>query len=99
MSSLNVMSDSVPSGSDFEAVNQVFSVLLTGLNDSTTYHYQVVATNGQGEQSSTSSAIQSFTTTILRKLHYNASSITKCRFGRDLSVITRISWNRSVNKL
>ena len=74
MSSLNVMSDPVQSGSDFEAVDQVFSVELTGLVDTTTYYYQVVATNGQG---STSSVIQSFTTTILRKLYgYDASSIT-----------------------
>ena len=65
MGSLAVMSDPVESGSDFEAVNQVFSVALTGLVDTTTYFYQVVATNGQG---STSSDVLSFTTTILRKL-------------------------------
>ena len=55
----------VRSGSDFEAVNQVFLVALTGLVDSTTYFYQVVATNVQG---STSSDVQSFSTTVLRKL-------------------------------
>ena len=65
MSSLNLISAMVMSGSDFEAVNQVFSVALTGLVDTTTYFYQVVATNGQG---STSSDVQSFDTTILRKL-------------------------------
>ena len=65
MSSLDMTSAMVMSGSDFEAVNQVFSVALAGLVDSTTYFYQVVATNGQG---STSSDMQSFTTTILRKL-------------------------------
>ena len=65
MGSLVMTSAMVMSGSDFEAVNQVFSVTLTGLVDTTTYFYQVVATNGQG---STSSDIQSFTTTILRKL-------------------------------
>ena len=64
MGSLDMTSAMVMSGSDFEAVNQVFSVALTGLVDTTTYFYQVVATNGQG---STSSDIQSFTTTILRK--------------------------------
>ena len=64
MSSLDVMSNPVQSGSAFEAVNQVFSVELTGLVYTTTYFYQVVAANGQG---STSSAIQSFTTTILHK--------------------------------
>ena len=67
MSSLDTMSDPVQSGNDFEAVNQAFSVELTGLVDTTTYFYQVVATNGQG---STSSAIQSFNTTILRKLWF-----------------------------
>ena len=65
MSSLNMMSNPAQNGSDFEAVDQVFSVELTGLVDSTTYFYRVVATNGQG---STSSVIESFTTTILRKL-------------------------------
>ena len=65
MSSLDLTSAMVMSGSDFEAVNQVFSVALTGLVDTTTYFYQVVATNGQG---STSSDIHSFTTAILGKL-------------------------------
>ena len=65
MSSLDAMSNPVQSGSDFEAVDRVFLVELTGLVDSTTYFYQVVATNGQG---STSSVIQNFVTTILRKL-------------------------------
>ena len=65
MSSLDMTSVMVMSGSDFEAVNQVFSVALTGLVDSTTYFYQVVAINGQG---TTSSDVQSFTTTVLRKL-------------------------------
>ena len=55
----------VPSGSNFVSVNQVFSVALTGLVDTTTYFYHVVATNGQG---STSSDVQTFNTTILRKL-------------------------------
>ena len=64
MGSLDMTSAMVMGGSDFEAINQVFSVELTGLVDTTTYFYQVVATNGQG---STSSDIQSFTTTILRK--------------------------------
>ena len=65
MSSLAVTSAMVMSGSDFEAVNQVFSVALTGLVDTTIYFYHVVATNGQG---STSSDMQSFDTAILRKL-------------------------------
>ena len=65
MTSLDLTSAMVMSGSDFEAVNQVFSVALTGLVKTTTYFYQVVATNGQD---STSSDIQSFSTTILRKL-------------------------------
>ena len=65
VSSLVMTSAVVMSGNDFETVNQVFSVALTGLVATTTYYYQVVATNGQD---STSSDIQSFTTTILRKL-------------------------------
>ena len=65
MSSLDVTNDPVESGSDFEAVDQVFTVELTGLVDTTTYYYQVVATNEQG---SASSVIQNLTTTILRKL-------------------------------
>ena len=65
MNQLNVMSNPVQSGSDFEAVDQMFSVELTGLVDTMIYFYQVVATNVQG---STSSVIESFTTTILRKL-------------------------------
>ena len=65
MGSLDMTSAMVMSGSDFEAVNQVFSVALTGLVDTTTYFYQVVATNRQGR---TSSDVQSFTATILRKL-------------------------------
>ena len=65
MHSLDLMSDPVESGSNFEAVNQVFSVALTGLVDSTTYFYQMVVTNGQG---STSSDVQSFITIIVRKL-------------------------------
>ena len=67
MSSLDMMSDPLQSGSDFEAVDQVFSVELTGLVDTTTYYYHVVATNEQG---STSSVIQNLTTTILRKLWF-----------------------------
>ena len=65
MSSLDMTSAMVMSGSDFEAVNQVFSVALTGLVDTTIYFYQVVATNGQG---SSSSDVRSFFTAILRKL-------------------------------
>ena len=66
ISSLDLMSRTVQSGSDFEAVNQVFAVELTGLVDSTTYFYQVVAANGQG---SSSSVIQSFSTSIPGKLY------------------------------
>ena len=66
MGSLDMMSDPIPGGSDFELEDQVLSGQLTGLTDTTTYHYQVVATNGQG---TTSSTIQSFFTAILRKLY------------------------------
>ena len=66
MTSLNEMSDPVESGSDFETVNQVFSVELTDLMDANMYFYRVVATNGQ--PGSTSSDIQSFITATLRKL-------------------------------
>ena len=77
MSLLNVMSNPVQSGSDFEAVNQVFSVELTGLVDTTTYFYQVVAANGQG---STSSDRERFNTSILRKLWLLYTA--KCKCGR-----------------
>ena len=69
MASLDMMSDPIPGGSDFELEDQVLSGQLTGLTDTTTYHYQVVATNIlPGGQGTTSSIIQSFTTT-LRKLY------------------------------
>ena len=70
MGSLDMMSDPIPGGSDFELEDQVLSDQLIGLTDTTTYHYQVVATNSlPGVQGTTSSTIQSFTTTILRTLY------------------------------
>ena len=70
MSSLDMMSDPIPGGSDFELEDDVLCGQLTGLTDTTTYHYQVVATNSlPGGQGTTPSTIQSFTTTILRELY------------------------------
>ena len=43
--SLNLTSDPVESGDDFEAVNTIFTVQLNGLHPGTLYYYQVSATN------------------------------------------------------
>ena len=63
---LNFMSDPVQNESDvlFVTDNLMFSVELTGLNDSTMYDYQVVATNTVG---STPSVMRNFSTTIICK--------------------------------
>ena len=47
-----LMSDPVESGADFEAVNQMFSVELTGLNPNTAYNYQVISSNIIGTSTS-----------------------------------------------
>ena len=59
MASLNLMSDPVESGDDFEAVNQVYSVPITGLEAVTVYYYMVVSTSTGG---TTNSDVESFTT-------------------------------------
>ncbi len=64
MSILNSMSEAVSSGSDFEATDLPFSVLITGLTANTVYHYQLVAIN---TFTSTSSDVMSFTTPDLSK--------------------------------
>ena len=55
-----LMSVPVESGADFDAVNQMFSVELTGLEPSTAYNYQVLSENSVDSSTST---LQSFTTT------------------------------------
>ena len=47
-----LMSDPVESGADFDAVNQMFSVELTGLNPNTAYNYQVISSNIIGTSTS-----------------------------------------------
>ena len=59
MGSLNLMSDPVESGDDFVAVNQVYSVSITGLEAVTEYYYMVVSTSTGG---TTDSDVESFTT-------------------------------------
>ena len=64
MGSLNLMSDSVESGDDFEAVNRVYMVRLNGLNPRVLYYYQVIATN---TYNSTMSGMETFHTLDQRK--------------------------------
>ena len=55
-----LMSCPVESGVDFDAVNQMFSVELTGLEPNTTYNYQVIS---ESTVSTTTSELQNLTTT------------------------------------
>ena len=55
------MSDPVESGTDFDAVDQTFSVELTELEPNTAYSYQVMSKN---TVSTTNSELQSLTTTV-----------------------------------
>ncbi len=64
MNMLNSMSETVSSGSDFEAMDLTFLVLISDLTSNTDYYYQLVATN---TFTSTSSAVMSFTTPDLSK--------------------------------
>ncbi len=66
MNTLNIMSEAVSSGSDFEDTNLAFSVLTTGISPTTVYYYQLVATNSIH---TTFSGIMSFTTPEKRKLY------------------------------
>ena len=52
-----LMSDPVESGADFDAVNQMFSVELTGLEPNTAYNYQVVSSNTNGSNTSESESL------------------------------------------
>ena len=63
-SSLTSTSDQVSSGEDTTRTNFELSMELTGLQDNTTYYYQVVVNNTEGVAES---PISSFTTTDLRK--------------------------------
>ena len=47
-----LMSEPVESGADFDAVNQVFFVELTGLEPNMAYNYQVISENTVGTVSS-----------------------------------------------
>ena len=62
-----LMSDPVGSGADFDAVDQTFSVELTGLEPNTVYNYQVMSEN---TVSTTASALQSLTTTAGKVIDY-----------------------------
>ena len=65
-----LMSDPVESGADFDAVNQMFSVELTGLEPNTAYNYQVVSSNTEDTITSES---QSLNTTAGKLLRYHKS--------------------------
>ena len=65
--SLNLMSDPVESGYDFEAVNIIFTIHLNGLHPGTLYYYQVSATNSNA---SILSDIELFQTGDQRKCIY-----------------------------
>ena len=52
-----LMSDPVESGADFDAVNQMFSVELTGLEPNTAYNYQVISTNTEDTITSESQSL------------------------------------------
>ena len=62
-----LMSDPVESGADFGAVNQMFSVELTGLEPNTAYNYQVISTNTEDTITSES---QSLNTTAGKLIRY-----------------------------
>ena len=62
-----LVSDPVESGADFDAVNQMFSVELTGLEPNTAYNYQVVSTNTEDTITSES---QSLNTTAGKLIKY-----------------------------
>ena len=51
------MSDPVKSGADFDAVNRMFSVELTGLEPNTSYNYQVISSNTVGTNTSKSQSL------------------------------------------
>ena len=63
-----LMSDPVESGADFDAVNQTFSVELTGLEPNTTYNYQVITEN---TVATTTSELQNFITTSGKLMSYH----------------------------
>ena len=70
--SLDLMSDPMESGDDFEAVNTLFTVQLNGLNPGTLYYYQVSATNSNA---STLSDIELFQTGDHRKFYTMSNSL------------------------
>ena len=63
-----MMSDPVESGADFDAVDQMFSVELTGLEPNTTYNYLVTSEN---TVNTTNSEPQSFATTVGKLINYH----------------------------
>ena len=77
-----LMSDPVESGADFDAVNQSFSVELTGLEPNTTYNYQVMSEN---TEDTAVSVLQSFATIAGSKLtnvfcDFKLLYIRQCKF-------------------
>ena len=72
MGSLNVMSDPVESGDDFEEENTLFTVQLNGLHPGTMYYCQVSATNSNA---STLSDIELFQTGDQRKFYTRSNSL------------------------
>ena len=61
-----LMSDPVESGADFDAVNQMFSVELTGLEPNTAYNYQVVSSNTEDTITSESQSLNTTAGKLLR---------------------------------
>ena len=62
-----LMSDPVESGADFDAVNQMFSVELTGLEPSTKYNFQMFTENTVANE------LQNLTTTSGKLITYHKS--------------------------
>ena len=62
-----LLSDPVESGADFDTVNQMFSVELTGLKPNTAYNYQVISSNTEDTITSDS---QSLNTTAGNLISY-----------------------------
>ena len=62
-----LMSDPVESGADFDAVNQIFSVELTGLEPNTAYNYQVISSNTEDTITSESQSLNTTSGKLIRE--------------------------------